>query len=190
MIANCLIIILLAHSSGGHSGGGHSSGGHSSGGHSSGEHSINEYSTSGHSVNSNHGMVNNVPHLIATNVISQYLVWSYFVDGIKFNFESKKQYEIYTLKVYNYETGCLYFMVNKNPINITEIDGRIMILTTNSTIIESKMGNYINNKICKKFINETLEASLIKIFAIIIILLFLSIICCEPREYNYSNTMV
>lgn len=180
MIANCLTIILIAHSSGGHSGSGHSSGGHSSGGHSSG----------GHSVNNNDGMVNNVPRLIATNVISQYLVWSYFVNGVKFNFESKKQYEIYTLKVYNYETGCLYFMVNKNPINITEIDGRIMILTTNSTIIESKMGYYINNKICKKFINETLEASLIKLFAIIIILLFICSICCEPREYNYSNTMV
>ena len=185
MIANCLTIILIAHSSGGHSSGGHSINEHSSGGH-----SINEHSSSGHSVNSNDGMVNNVPRLIATNVISQYLVWSYFVNGVKFNFESKKQYEIYTLKVYNYETGCLYFMINQNPINITEINGRIMILTTNSTIIENIMGNYINNKICKKISNKTLEASLIKIFAIIIILLFLCSICCESREYNYSNTMV
>ena len=93
-------------------------------------------------------------HLVATNVISSYLIWGEFSNAVYRVFIYHEEYYSYNLYFYNIYDECLYYKRSENENNETKIDvSELIIVTinentnTNTSIIFKKNGkNY--DKFC------------------------------------------
>ena len=130
---------------------------------------------------------------IKTSVISRYLIFGYFKNGVENSFSINQNYYTYNIKyyikIYNnfYETECIYYLVNKNLNNNTIINASNIKIIKNITFINNSNNNYHLHEFCKTLENNTGYTIGIIIGIALVLIVFCFCVNCLYNDNNYNN---
>lgn len=161
-----LIPVVMVHSHGGH-------GGHSS-------HNTDNTHTS-HSTHKSY----NSRH-VATSVITTYLIFGYFSDGVENLFYVNENYYTYNITYYvdDGDKECIYYIVSENFNNESTIDASNMKIVENVSYVDDY--GYDLHEFCRTLDNGNYRLGML-IGVILVMIVFCCCINCVVGSDNYSN---